>query len=117
MSQRKIVQISSVFCAEGGGYAPESFVHALCDDGSLWVISQKDEKWERFPSIPQPEEKADTSADRQHRKVRHPTNYLNRNYSENLVRMDDGWWRYESTDVDAEGKFDNLHRARSGDAS
>ncbi len=107
---RKIVQISSTFDVDASP-RPTVTVIALCDDGTVWQQETAYNKpWERLPAIPQ-----DGPADdpREHRIVRHPARYLERKYVENLVRLEDGWWRYLSTDVDAEGQFDNLHRARA----
>jgi hypothetical protein len=48
---RKIIQISSAVTAEG------LFLHALCDDGTVWIndSATSQGRWSRVPPIPQDE--------------------------------------------------------------
>jgi hypothetical protein len=52
---RKIVQITSAQVAEGAVTQCEMYVIALCDDGTLWRISNRDIDtngfWRRVPDI------------------------------------------------------------------
>jgi hypothetical protein len=87
----------------------------LCNDGAVLLDVQGEWRLLRQP-VPQPEEESvepvvTAKPRRENRKVRDRKLYLERNYGSALIRMADGWWRYASTDVDAEGEFDNLHRS------
>lgn len=60
---RKIIQISSIFLPEGGGYNPSVHVYALCDDGGVWKHVTATDKWTPLPAIPQDEPEALHSED------------------------------------------------------
>jgi hypothetical protein len=60
---RKIMQITSAYDAGDGlsattSYTPHGAVHALCDDGSVWVFATKgpppftQPAWEKLPPVP-----------------------------------------------------------------
>ena len=50
--KRKVIQISESMTSDDR-YASPWNMTALCDDGSLWVISTCDGGWTRLPDIPQ----------------------------------------------------------------
>ena len=59
-ARRKIVQITSAYNAGDGlletssSYPPHVVLHALCTDGSLWVIGDAEQDiWVRLPDVPQ----------------------------------------------------------------
>lgn len=59
---RKIIQISSIFLPEGGGYNPSVHIYALCDDGEVWEHVTATDKWMPLPAVPQDEPEAPLSS-------------------------------------------------------
>lgn len=59
MPNRKIVQIAACAVAENHMTQCEAYVHALCDDGTVWRLSNRDIDvdgfWAKVPAIPQDE--------------------------------------------------------------
>lgn len=53
---RKIVQITSCGVVNHYSTQCDMLLHALCDDGSLWVVSNAGEGWQRVAEIPKGEE-------------------------------------------------------------
>lgn len=55
MVERKIIQITACQVAEGAITQCEAYLHALCDDGTVWRISNRDiddgREWQRVPRI------------------------------------------------------------------
>jgi hypothetical protein len=49
---RRVVQITSSGVDNVQGTQCNEFTHALCNDGSMWVISNNDTEWSPMPSIP-----------------------------------------------------------------
>lgn len=52
---RRIVQISTCGVTNHASTQCDSFVYALCDDGSVWMTDEASHKWTCFPPIPQGE--------------------------------------------------------------
>jgi hypothetical protein len=59
MPTRTIIQLAATQVAESSLTQCEMYLHALCDDGTVWRINNRDISengfWEAVPPIPQPE--------------------------------------------------------------
>ena len=49
---RRVIQITSCGVQENGSTQCEMFIHALCDDGTVWRTDNRSEEWTKLPSIP-----------------------------------------------------------------
>lgn len=52
---RRVIQITSCGVEENASTQCEMFLHALCNDGSVWEIDNRGAGWRRMPPIPQGE--------------------------------------------------------------
>ena len=64
MAERKIVQIATMPAGEAGPMIQAGSFAALCDDGTVWVLVNRESgygAWEQLPPVPQPEPPLSTS--------------------------------------------------------
>jgi len=54
-TKRKIIQISACGVQENGATQCEMMLHALCDDGTVWVGNNRSHVWRPIAEIPQGE--------------------------------------------------------------
>lgn len=50
---RKVIQITGAGVDNVSGTQCNHMLHALCDDGTVWMIRNVDDEWWPIPAIPQ----------------------------------------------------------------
>ena len=57
---RRITQITSCGVSNNQTTQCNAFIHALCDDGTVWLIRDNDGEWLQLPEIPDAPELSET---------------------------------------------------------
>ena len=52
MNQRKVIQLTSCRVDNNLSTQCNFFLHALCDDGSMWSIRDNEKEWFQVPQVP-----------------------------------------------------------------